>query len=488
MPSNNKPRTKNNQSLLISSSVFGVLLVATLASGAIMANTRAHADTSEVDTVNVDITAACTMTRTDSSGGTYATSLMPEQDTTLGPTSIKTICNDSAGYSIYAIGYSGNSYTNTNHTDLISTIDNSYNIHTYAPSSAGSNSYWSMKVEPVASGAYTPTVESAYADFNVIPGTFTKLVGLGQATDAGDGATGSNINATYKIKASTSQVAGTYTGKVKYTLVHPNTAPAPTIPPDMQNTAAVAALLPNVGDTATVRDSRDGKEYTVAKLADNNIWMTQNLAIEPGTHMTEADTQITSAQYNHEGYYALPGEGYDLRTDGTAASETSTGNCNSANNAGYINACTHMADSQDIQDIRDADTEGVLDYTNTYTTSNIGAWYNYAAATAGSIAVASTTDEDVYNICPQGWTLPSNTQNGTLVTELGSDYSSFNPLYGGVYGNGSHNSLATNGNWWSTTALSGTRRRYLRYNSGSLSTSDLNRYRGYYVRCIMVAS
>ena len=298
-------------------------------------------------------------------------------------------------------------------------------------------------------------------------------------------AAGDNIEFKIAAKAASTQLSGEYQNIINFIATG---APAPPSVTDMQNTAAVTALLPNVGDTATVRDSRDGKEYTVAKLADNNIWMTQNLAIEPGTHMTEADTQITSAQYNHDGYYALPGEGYDLRTDGAAASETSTGNCNSANNAGYTNACTHMADSQDIQDIRDADTEGVLDYTNTYTISNIGAWYNYAAATAGSIATASTSSVDVYNICPQGWTLPSHAQNGALVTALNGDYSSFNPLYGGYYNNGPHSTPATRGNWWSTTAYNGTLRRGLRYDSGSLSTISDLRYRGYYVRCILQSS
>ena len=478
MPSSTKLKTKHNKSLLISSSVFSLLLVTTLVSGLVLSGTRTHADdTTQSDNVTVTVSSACTLSRSAGSG-TYSATLNPGQETgDISGSTIKAICNDGNGYSLYAIGYSGDSYTGNN-TKMIGTYGN---IDT---GTSGSDSWWAMKLAPVA-GDHAPTIVNSFDNYHVVPATFTQVAKLTSATDAGESANGSSVDAFYKVKASTSQVAGTYTGKVKYTLVHPNAAPTPTIPPDMQNTSAVTALLPNVGDTATVRDSRDGKEYTVAKLADNNIWMTQNLAIEPGTHMTAADTNITSAQYNHEGYYALPGEGYDLRTDGTAASEASTGNCNSANNAGYINACTHVATQTDLDEII------AVDSSLNYSLEQLGAWYNYAAASAGTITGSSTTTEDTNNICPKGWTLPSHAQNSALATALSSDYSPFNPLYGGLYINGSHNNPATLGYWWSTTANLGTVRKTLRYNSGALSTGNnirfFGNYVGAYVRCILAS-
>ena len=42
----------------------------------------------------------------------------------------------------------------------------------------------------------------------------------------------------------------------------------------------------------------------------------------------------------------------------------------------------------------------------------------------------------------------------------------------------------TNGNWWGSTAYSGTQRYRLRYNDGSLHTGGNRRYYGLYIRCI----
>ncbi len=49
-------------------------------------------------------------------------------------------------------------------------------------------------------------------------------------------------------------------------------------------------------DTKQLIDSRDGKEYWVAKLADGNCWMTQNLAYDlvKGKVLTPSDTDVTS--------------------------------------------------------------------------------------------------------------------------------------------------------------------------------------------------
>ena len=39
----------------------------------------------------------------------------------------------------------------------------------------------------------------------------------------------------------------------------------------------------NVGDVIALRDNRDNEVYTVAKLADNNVWITENLRLVPNT-------------------------------------------------------------------------------------------------------------------------------------------------------------------------------------------------------------
>lgn len=51
-----------------------------------------------------------------------------------------------------------------------------------------------------------------------------------------------------------------------------------------------------MGTTKQLYDARDGKKYWVAKLADGNCWMTQNLAydLEAGKTLTSADTDVVN--------------------------------------------------------------------------------------------------------------------------------------------------------------------------------------------------
>ncbi len=58
----------------------------------------------------------------------------------------------------------------------------------------------------------------------------------------------------------------------------------------------LATITPGNEVTKQLIDSRDGKEYWVAKLADGNCWMTQNLALDlvEGEKLTSVDTDLNS--------------------------------------------------------------------------------------------------------------------------------------------------------------------------------------------------
>ncbi len=195
------------------------------------------------DSLNVTINVACTMS--GSGGNTYNVSVNPSQTASdIGPTNIKTLCNDGNGYALYAIGYSGDSYTGNN-TKLIGT---SNNIDTGTSSSAGDNSYWAMKLSPVT-GTFAPTIMNSFDSYHAVPSDFTMVAKYTAATDAGENAEGSTAQAYYEVKASGSQVADTYTGKVKYVLVHPNDAVAPIKPlPDSACPTNSICYAPNSGD------------------------------------------------------------------------------------------------------------------------------------------------------------------------------------------------------------------------------------------------
>ena len=138
----------------------------------------------------------------------------------IGQTTLKVACNDPNGFSLYAIGYTGEQYEGTNHTKLVGNNEPNNTIAT-GTATSGDNSNWAMKLATNAQATYPITLENGYGAFSDIPDTYTKVASRANATDVGESATGSTLTTTYAAYVSRAQPADTYTGKVKYTLVHP---------------------------------------------------------------------------------------------------------------------------------------------------------------------------------------------------------------------------------------------------------------------------
>ena len=138
----------------------------------------------------------------------------------IGQTTLKVACNDPNGFSLYAIGYTGEQYEGTNHTKLVGNNEPNNTIAT-GTATSGDNSNWAMKLATNAQATYPITLENGYGAFSNIPNTYTKVASRANATDVGESATGSTLTTTYAAYVSRTQPADTYTGKVKYTLVHP---------------------------------------------------------------------------------------------------------------------------------------------------------------------------------------------------------------------------------------------------------------------------
>ncbi|MBR3269972.1 hypothetical protein IKG07_01855 [Candidatus Saccharibacteria bacterium] len=191
------------------------------------------------------------------------------------------------------------------------------------------------------------------------------------------------------------------------------------------------------GDTKTLIDARDGQEYTTAKL-NGRLWMTRNLAI------------------GCDGSGSTYGSGYAAKTLTPADTNIIT----------YYN--TPIADVSTT-----SYDEGKLTCNSTY-----GAYYNYAATTAGTITGSSNKNSPVYDICPKGWRMPSYSEVAGIVSYT----SQFNPVTGNLYSTGY-------GYWWTTTYYTTTARYLLRYNGSSISTdsnSTTERNKGLYTRCIAI--
>ena len=151
--------------------------------------------------------------------------------------------------------------------------------------------------------------------------------------------------------------------------------------------------------SGTLSDSRDNQNYTVAKI-NNQWWMTRNLAIgcngSGSTYGSSVSSKsLTSSNSNVSSTWSTP----------TALLSTSA---NSSSTSGY--------------------TTAAMQCNSTY-----GAWYNYMAATAGTISGSSNSTEASYSICPSGWRLPTNAEFSAIT----SSASAFSPVTGGYYNLGS---------------------------------------------------
>ena len=135
----------------------------------------------------------------------------------------------------------------------------------------------------------------------------------------------------------------------------------------------------------TLTDTRDGKTYTIAKLADGKCWMTQNLALERTgtfTTLTPSDSNVTS--------------NFELPISQTSGSE-SWGN--------------------------DED-QATLNTKHLYSSGNslYGNYYNYYTATAGTGGTDKTTGVASSSICPKGWRLPTSTRTGDFRKMIETGY------------------------------------------------------------------
>ena len=454
----------------------GLLLLFAVVSGFIFSNSSTYADTSTSKTSNVAVVVntACTIT---TGGGIHSKTIDPGTNDTIDGNPINVSCNDTGGYALYAIGFSGDSYDTPNNTKMLSSLG-SNDIPT---ATSGTSSYWAMKATP--SGTDVPTIDNSYSNFQVIPATYTKISHYPNITV---GATNNNsvTTPTYKINIMSNQPAATYVGKVKYTLVHPTTAPEPST-----KTIANATYMQEVGscpNTLTtgmvyqLTDNRDNQKYLVARLKDGNCWMLQNLKLGRSTStltLTPTNSDIGS---NYTLDNKLP--------DGKFHSYTIDGVPEQNNSTEYY--CTGDGTASDWESC----------YYNWYT----------ATAGAGTTYIASQGQNVENSICPAGWTLPTSGSGGQFQA-LYNQYPSAaqmlvaNPtttkentptvgqvtntpgfLLSGYYFSGGANFLGSRDLYWSCTASSAQNAYLLYINTSSVNPANSSgKYYGFTVRCLV---
>ena len=198
-----------------------------------------------------------------------------------------------------------------------------------------------------------------------------------------------------------------------------------------------------VTGSGTLTDSRDNKNYTVAKIG-NLWWMTKNLDLAGGTTLTPATSNVTSN-------FTLPASSTSNFTDNWSAPVSV-----------YNSGSTSCGNG-----------------------SPCYSYYSYAAATAGANLSSGDATTD---ICPKGWRLPTYAEYTTLKNTYGGSRlptSPFLGVYAGSYyysfdGGGSY------GNYWSSTSINWVEAQHLEFNSFDGTSYGGNmKCLGYSVRCVL---
>ncbi len=476
------------------------------------------ADSDMTTDVSITIPASCTYSAT--TNGEYQATITPgNYNGNIGNNTFNIVCNDSNGYSVYAIGYSGDTYGNTN------MINSSANA-TIATGTAitGGTSSWSMMLSAV-SGTYAPTISNGtsgtenFTTFHAVPSSYTKVATFPSITDH---TTGSSFQSKYRVYVSESQAPGAYVGKVKYVLVHPASSVAGTY------TIAYNAN----GGTGTMSSSTNVLNFESFTLPDSTFtapsgyqfagWCTtpgtspyttcSGTSYSAGDSVTSLATagstvnlyavwkklyfqNATSAQCGQTMY---DDRGTDAYKNIAYTTATIDGLCWMTRNLDLPGGTTLTpADSNVTSNYPlpasstsgfDNDSTAYVYNSNSTTCGNnqpCYSYYSYAAATAG---INPSSGEATSDICPKGWRLPTqaeyNTLIGTYTTGATLTASPFNGVYAGYYRSSSFYNGGSYGYYWSSTADMSSLAYYLYFNSSLADTNHYYKKNGYPIRCV----
>ena len=341
--------------------------------------------------------------------------------------------------------------------------------------------------------------------YQAVPTTATAPQATTAGPTLGDGTLAADTyNLNFGALINSDLPSGTYTNTVTVSVV---TNPA-YLPPfegieTMQEMTSTICSNADEGETARLKDARDDKLYWVAKLADGNCWMTQNLDFDiPADGLTSADSDVTSTWnsssaypptatsttiYNNSSntgtlswdlgmYVKSDPDGYSSYCDGVEGLSDSS--CTSAGWADVL-SMTPMTDGTSNEAISG----------NTYNAHYlVGNLYQWNAATAGTGGKIDNYAKATDSICPKGWRLPTGRSGGefdALVGSLNSTTITQAPYYfnhSGYIDSGALRYAGDDGEYWSSTAHSGASDAYC-LNTAPYTFATY-RYYGQSVRCL----
>jgi uncharacterized protein (TIGR02145 family) len=284
----------------------------------------------------------------------------------------------------------------------------------------------------------------------------------------------------------------------------------------------------NLSSVSALTDQRDNNTYAIAKLADGNCWMIENLRLEStaehNSDGTLAQGYGTSATYGNFGGLA-DAESSNFTNTTTANSlyysGTQSGDATidigTTYNPGYrmprynnTNPSTR-ASNPTSNIFPNNNTGGMYSYGNYYTWHAAMANTTYYSSPTATDADGKTSETVNTSLCPTGWRLPygrdtgngttiggfynlnykinndSNVTNSTASLKLRSFPNNF--LYSGLFSASLAGNRGSSGSYWSSTASNFMYSYHLNLNSSNVNpgTSNYGKYYGYSIRCTVSA-
>lgn len=273
-------------------------------------------------------------------------------------------------------------------------------------------------------------------------------------------------------RASTTQVAGEYTNIINFIgLARPN----PTYITLDQATYMqddFSCIATPIGTVKSLIDRRDQQSYLVARAKDGNCWMIENLKLGKTITAENPTLTLTPADSNVDDEYTLNYS--DIPADGKFHAYT-------------------------IDDVPEQNNSNEFICRNDWDSC----YYNWFTATAGAGTSYVTTGSVDTDICPIGWSLPTNSQLSGIYNAYPSATQMLvdNPtttknnsagkipgfLLSGSYYAGGASGLGINSGYWSSVPSNSAGYAYsMKLLVGAVypTMNNTNKYLGFSVRCL----
>ena len=265
------------------------------------------------------------------------------------------------------------------------------------------------------------------------------------------------------------------------------------------------------GYVTALKDERNDEVYAVAKLADGNYWMIENLRLDDSATLTKTEG-ATKGNTNNPNLPLTNNYAEQITSNKLSASSDEWCNswdtteeqiaCYDHSNLNTYNVAKTTANPSFSQDFTSSSHNSDFD-ANIYSYGNYYNWYS-ATAGNGTYSTGEQSAETVAgDLCPAGWKLPigKNTSdngsfyqlnqalnNGSTDATVSNRWRSFpnNFVYSGNWSGSSAYGRGINGYYWSSTAYTSYDAYYLFFNSGDVrpGTDYYRKYNGYSVRCV----